>query len=67
MYYCYGKGVQKGILCTEVVPFPEGPLSEVLLYVLCLEVSMFSAVQHGLTTKVQSTMSRCINRNSRTL
>ncbi len=26
MYYCYGKGVQKGVLCREVVPFSEGPL-----------------------------------------
>ncbi len=32
MYYCYGKGVQKSVLCREVVPFSEGPLSEVLLY-----------------------------------
>ncbi len=30
MYYClYGKGVQKNVLCREVVPFSEGPLSEV--------------------------------------
>ncbi len=33
MYYCYGKGVQKSVLCREVVPFSEGPLSEVSLYV----------------------------------
>ncbi len=32
MYYCYGKGVQKSVLCREVVPFSEGPLSEVPLY-----------------------------------
>ncbi len=32
MYYCYGKGVQKSVLCREVVPYLEGPLSEVLLY-----------------------------------
>ncbi len=31
MYYCYGKGVQKNVLCREVVPFSEGPLSEVPL------------------------------------
>ncbi len=34
MYYCYGKGVQKSVLCREVVPFLEGPLLEVLLYFL---------------------------------
>ncbi len=34
MYYCYGKGVQKSVLCREVVPFLEGPLSEVLRTVL---------------------------------
>ncbi len=31
-YFCYGKGVQKSVLCREVVPFLEGPLSEFLLY-----------------------------------
>ncbi len=31
MYYCYWKGVQKSVLCREVVPFSEGPLSEVPL------------------------------------
>ncbi len=35
MYYCYGKGVQESVLCREVVPFSEGPLSEVPLYSLC--------------------------------
>ena len=33
MNYCYRKGVQKSVLCWEVVPFPEGPLSEVPLYI----------------------------------
>ena len=33
MNYCYGKGVQKCVLCLEVVPFSEGPLSEVPLIV----------------------------------
>ncbi len=32
MYYCYGKGVQRSVLCREVVLFSEGPLSEVPLY-----------------------------------
>ena len=32
MYDCSGKGVQKCVLCREVVPFSEGPLSEVPLY-----------------------------------
>ncbi len=32
MYYCYGKGDQKSVPCREVVPFSEGPLSEVPLY-----------------------------------
>ena len=31
MNYHYGKGVQKSVLCWEVVPFSEGPLSEVPL------------------------------------
>ncbi len=31
MYYCYGKGVQKSVLCREVVPFSKGPLLEVPL------------------------------------
>ena len=32
--YCYGKGVQKCVLCWEVIPFSEGLLSEVPLYVV---------------------------------
>ena len=32
MNYCYGKGVQNCVLCWEVVPISEGPLSEVPLY-----------------------------------
>ncbi len=32
MYYCYGKGIQESVLCKEVFPFSEGPLSEVPLY-----------------------------------
>ncbi len=39
VYMCYGKGVQKSVLCREVFPFSEGPLSEVPLYnenCLCL-------------------------------
>ena len=32
MNYRYGKGVQKSVLCWEVVPLSEGPLSEVPLY-----------------------------------
>ena len=32
MNYCYGKGVQKSVLCWEVVPFLEGPLLEAPLY-----------------------------------
>ena len=32
MNYCYGKGVQKFVLCWEVVPFSEGALSEVPLH-----------------------------------
>ncbi len=32
IYYCYGKGAQKSVLCREFVPFSEGPLSEVPLY-----------------------------------
>ncbi len=39
MYYCYGKGVQKSVLCREVVPFSEGPLSEVPLYFVGLTAS----------------------------
>ena len=31
MNYCYGKGVQKCVLCWEAVPFSEGPLSSVPL------------------------------------
>ena len=31
--YCYGKGVQKNVLCWEVIPFSEGPLSEVITYI----------------------------------
>ena len=34
MNYCYGKGVQKCGLWWEAVPFSEGPLSEVSLYLL---------------------------------
>ncbi len=34
MYYCYGKVVQKSVPCREVVPFLEGPLSEVPLYTI---------------------------------
>ncbi len=30
--HCYGKGVQKSVLSREVVPFSEGPLTEVPLY-----------------------------------
>ena len=30
--YCYGGGVKKSVLNWEVVPFSEGPLSEVLVY-----------------------------------
>ena len=33
MNYRYGKGVQKSALCWEVVPFSEGPLLEVPLYI----------------------------------
>ena len=33
MNYCYGNGVQKRVLCWEVVPFLEGPLSEVPLLI----------------------------------
>ena len=33
MYWCNGKGVLRCVLCREVVPFSEGPLSEVPLYV----------------------------------
>ncbi len=29
----YGKGVQRSVLCREVSPFSEGPLSEVPLYI----------------------------------
>ena len=32
MYWCNGKGVLRCVLCREVVPFLEGPLSEVPLY-----------------------------------
>ena len=32
MNYCYGKRVQKSVLCWEVVPISEGPISEVPLY-----------------------------------
>ena len=32
MNYCHGNGVQNCVLCWEVVPFSEGPLSEVPLY-----------------------------------
>ncbi len=32
MYYCCGKG-GSSVLCREVVPFSEGPLSEAPLYV----------------------------------
>ena len=34
MNYCYGKGDQNCVLCWKIVPFSEGPLSEVLLYTL---------------------------------
>ena len=37
MNYCYRKGVQKCVLCWEVVPFSEDPLSEVPLYVYALD------------------------------
>ena len=32
MNYCYGKRAKKCVLCWAVVPFSEGPLSEVPLY-----------------------------------
>ena len=32
MYYYNGKGALNSVLCREVVPFLEGPLSEVPLY-----------------------------------
>ena len=39
MSYCYGKGVQKCVLCWEAVPFSEGPLSEVPLYLVVVFVA----------------------------
>ncbi len=51
MYYCYGKGVQKSVLCREVVTFSEGHLLEVPLYihqyVLCWEVCPLWSVLYG--------------------
>ena len=34
MNYCYRKGVQNSVPCWEVVPFSEGPLSEVCILIL---------------------------------
>ena len=39
MNYCYGKGVQKCVLCWEFVPFLEGLLSGVLPVLLLLDVN----------------------------
>ena len=37
MYWCNGKGLLRCVLCREVVPFSEGPLSEVPLH--CMHTS----------------------------
>ena len=49
--YCYRKGVRKGVLCWEVVPFSEGPLSEVKVYhqVLLYESILPSSTYHTVS------------------
>ena len=53
MNYCYGKGVQKSVLCWEVVPFSESPLSEVPLYSLRIGVYLQLRQQRHLRTSVK--------------
>ncbi len=63
MYYCYGKGVQKSVLCREVVLFSEGPLLEVpLYYTIILEEEIIHRV--CLCTTTNEKMGRILKKGN---